>query len=464
LLAVKETVKRFNELRQNKPIRIVSHMDCDGLSSAAILSNAFYRHNIKFVLSMVRFLDNNVLEELSKEPYDLFIFSDIGSSYLKDIEKHLGSKSVFILDHHMFEDSRTKAVHLNPHAYGIHDYAEVSGSGVAYFFSKSLDEANMDLSYIALIGAIGDIQEKNGFTGLNQIILEDAISSGKISLTKGLKLFGTQTRPLHKALEYSIDPYIPGVTGSEDGAMLFLNELNISMRNKDNTYKKVIDLTEEELKQLVTGIILRRLGSEENPEDIFGPVYSITSEEEGSTTRDAKEYSTLLNCCARLGKPSIGLGTFFKNKKAMENATGLLSTYKKEIIISLDWFHKNRKTTSIMEKHGYVIINAEDNVRDTLIGTLASMISKLNLYDLGTIILSMAHSANETKISLRLVGYKDVDLRGILQKIVGKVGNHIVGGHKIACGALIPQEKEFEFIKIADQMLSKFVLEENIAI
>lgn len=462
LLAAKEVVKKFNELRYDKPIRIISHLDCDGISSAAILTKAFSRAGIKFVLSIAKILDKTFFEELSKEPYELCIFTDIGSAYLKSIEKYLDSKSVFVFDHHLFEEVKTKIIHLNPHIYGLNDYQEISGAGVTYMFAKSLDEENIDLAYIAIIGALGDIQEKNGFYGLNQIILEDAVNSGKIMVNKGLKLFGAQTKPLHKALEYSVDPYIPGVTGNDDGSINFLAELKISMRNKDGSYKKLIDLDNEELKCLVTGIILRRLGSEENPEDIFGPIYNIVSEEEGSVMRDAKEFSTLLNCCARLGKPSLGISIFFDNKKIREEAINLLSIYKKEIITSLDWFHKNRKTNAIIEKSGYIIINAEDNIRDTLIGTLASIIAKMNIYDEGTIIISMAHSINETKISARIVGYKDIDLRNILQKAIDKLGNYLVGGHKIACGGLIPQEKEFEFIKVVDQILSKAVLEENI--
>ncbi|MBS3108317.1 DHH family phosphoesterase [Candidatus Woesearchaeota archaeon] len=462
LIAVKEAIKRFNELRNDKPIRIISHLDCDGLSSAAILTKAFYRMGIKFVLSVVKILDKNILEELAKEQYEIVMFLDIGSSYLKDIEKYLGEKHIFVLDHHLFEEAKTKAIHLNPHIYDVNDYREISGAGIVYFFSKELDENNIDLAYISIIGAIGDVQEKGGFSGLNKMILDDAVSSGKLGISNGLRLFGIQTRPLHKVLEYSIEPYIPGVTGNEDGAISFLRENEIEIRDKNNNYRKMINLNEEELKKLVTGIILRRLGSEENPEDIFGNVYNVLSEEEGNVMRDAREFSTLLNCCGRLGKPGLGIASFFGNKEIREEAIELLNVYKKEIINSLDWFYKNRKTRFIIERQGYVIINAEDNIKDTLIGTLTSIISKSNVYDDGTILISMAHSIDETKISARIAGRKEIDLRTILQKTISKLGNYLVGGHKTACGGLIPQEKEFEFIKATEEILSKAVLEENV--
>ena len=157
-----------------------------------------------------------------------------------------------------------------------------------------------------------------------------------------------------------------------------MRENEIEIRDKNNNYRKMINLNEEELKKLVTGIILRRLGSEENPEDIFGNVYNVLSEEEGNVMRDAREFSTLLNCCGRLGKPGLGIASFFGNKEIREEAIELLNVYKKEIINSLDWFYKNRKTRFIIERQGYVIINAEDNIKDTLIGTLTSIISKSN--------------------------------------------------------------------------------------
>ena len=63
---------------------------------------------------------------------------------------------------------------------------------------------------------------------------------------------------------------------------------------------------EEEIKKLVSGIILRRL-SEDSPEDVLGDVYILNEEEKESPFRDAKEFSTLLNACGRLEKASLGM-------------------------------------------------------------------------------------------------------------------------------------------------------------
>ena len=125
----------------------------------------------------------------------------------------------------------------------------------------------------------------------------------------------------------------------------------------------------------------------------------------------------------------------------------------KELINSLNWFHQNRNSSSIIEKENLVIINAEDNVRDTIIGTITSIISKSNLYNEGTILISLAHTLEEdTKISIRSVGKNNLNLKEILSNIVEKL-NCKAGGHVNAAGSIIPQEKEQEFINLAQKIL-----------
>ena len=49
---------------------------------------------------------------------------------------------------------------VNPHLFGIDGARDVSGSGVAYFAAKAVNATNMDLASIALVGALGDMQDK----------------------------------------------------------------------------------------------------------------------------------------------------------------------------------------------------------------------------------------------------------------------------------------------------------------
>lgn len=458
--SVKQGVEEFNKLK-DKPVRIIGHLDSDGLTSTSILIKTFKRAKIKFASSVVRQIDETLLKELAEETYEVVFFVDLGASSLSLVNKILKDKQVFILDHHK-PDTETNFVHINPHLCNLEGEREISGAGVVYFFSKFFDEKNIDLAYLALIGAIGDIQERNGFIGLNRNILEDSINSGKIEVKRGLRMFGMQTKPLSRVLEYSTDPYIPGVTGDRAGSLNFLEELGISV-TENGQEKKISQLTEEEVKKLVTGIILKRLGSEDKPDDVLGMIYLLTEEKEDNPMRDAREFSTLLNSCGRLNKPSVGIASCLGDEDMKEEALEILQLYKKEIISGLNWFYSNRNSDKVLESNKYVIINAADQVRETLIGTLASIISRSNFYPEGTIILSNAYTLDgNIKISLRLVGRVDKDLRDVAKKIVDAVGSGVAGGHKFAAGALIPQDKETIFLEAADRILGEVCIEEKI--
>ena len=459
LQAVKTCVSVFKQLNQ-QPIKLVSHLDCDGLTSSSILIKALKRENIPFSLTTVRQLDDFVFEELRRENYPVLFFLDLGSGSLSTIEKIFSDRQVFILDHHALENYNFKIIHvLNPHLYGVDGSRDISGAGVAYLFAKALNSKNMDLAHLAIIGAIGDMQENNGFESeLNNFILEDALNLNTIEITIGLRMFGMQTRPINKVLEYTTDPYIPGVSGSASGAEQFISELGIDAQ-VNGKYKKLVQLNHDDLKKIVTGIILRRLGSEEKPEDVLGKIYILKNEDDESPMKDAKEFSTLLNACGRMNKPSVGIGSCLSDEFLKKEALGLLYDYKRELISALEWFHRNKER--FVSGDGFVIINAEHYVKETIIGTLSSLIMKSNIYDFRVVILSSAYTLDgNIKISIRGGGGL-IDLRKVIQAIVEQTGG-IAGGHKYAAGALISQDKEEKFMKVSPKILSSILVKHKL--
>ena len=223
-------------------------------------------------------------------------------------------------------------------------------------------------------------------------------------------------------------------------------------------------LDDEDMKKLVTGIIMKRL-NEAKPDDVLGNIYILTNEQEESPTRDAKEFATLLNACGRLGRASYGIGACLGDKKIKQQAIRSLSDYKKEIVNSLNWYNENKFSDDIFWGNGFVIINAKDKVMSTMIGTLASILSKSNLMANNTFILSMAQSQDgNTKVSLRTTknGNDLLDLRKIIEEITNGIGNAESGGHQNAAGAVIPTDKEQVFIETAKEVLGRYALEERI--
>ncbi len=454
--SIKQAAARFKDINKKEKIRIVSHLDSDGISACSILINALNLENRKYSVSIVQQLNRKVISEISKGSYSCFFFTDIGSGKLNDIKSLLSGKRVFILDHHKPEDVDIddSIVHVNPHLFGINGTQEISGAGVVYFFTKYLNKKNEDMAHIAIIGAIGDVQENNGFSRINNEILETAKARGKIKVIKGLRVFGAQTKPLYKILQYCTDPYIPDVTGSESNAIQFLQQMGIDPKN-GKEWKKLVHLTKDEIKKLAAGIIMKRL-NEKKPEDIFGYVYILCDEEKESPLRDAKEFSTLLNACGRLNKSSLGIGTCLNDKKIKKKAITNLLRYKKEIVKTMRWYEENKNSEDIIKEKGMLIINAKDNVRPTMIGTLASIISSSNGFDETTFVMSMARLLDgKTKVSLRISDRKaDVDLFKIISDIAEKADGE-AGGHLSAAGAVIPTDREKEFIEEAENSFAK---------
>ena len=459
---IKKAVDGFKKIPKNEIIRVISHLDADGISAASIMVKCLNNDNRKYSISIVQQIKKEVLESLAREPYKYFIFTDIGSGAITDIERLFKEKTVFILDHHEPEKTEIESnsiFFVNPHKFGIDGGEEVSGAGVVYLFASCLDKNMEEFAHIAIIGAIGDMQEKNGFKKINNEILKTAIEKGKIKVIKGLRLFGAQTKPLHKVLEYCTDPFIPDVTGSESGTIQFLHQIGINPKH-GKEWKKVTHLSKEEMKNLVTGVILKRL-DEKNPEDVLGNVYLLREEKEESPTKDAKEFSTLLNACGRLDKASLGIGACLGDERIKKKAIYLMTSYKKEIVNSLKWYDSNKDSDYITKGSGYVIINAQDKIRSTLIGTLASILSKSNNAD-EKFIMSMAQLIDgTTKVSIRMSGNNNgVDLKQIIADIIKDMPNCEAGGHANAAGALISTDMEEEFINRAKVVLEKKAMEE----
>lgn len=471
--SIAEAARRFKEVCKDKPVRVVSHLDADGIAAASIIINTLNLENKGYSISIVPQLNSRMVDVLAKEDYGCYVFTDLASEYVDEIQEKLKGKDVFILDHHDVSTKKAESIaensrmtFVNPILHGIDGGKEISGAGVVYLFSKEMNSRAKEFAYLAVMGAIGDVQEDKGFNLLNDEILREAVEECQIEIKEGLRVFGSQTRPIYKILEYSSNPYIPGVSGNENGSLQFLQEIGISPKN-GNDWRKMNDLSTDELRKLVASVIMKRLG-EENPEDVLGYNYIILNEKKGSPFRDAKEFSTLLNACGRMNKASLGIGACLGDKKSKQRAMRALDEYKREIVNAMNWYKQNKTNReSVMKGDGFMIINANDSIPSTMIGTIASMITKGNEIPEGTLVMSMAQALDgTTKVSLRIANQrnkiKDIDLREIIKEITAKAGGEY-GGHQQAAGAMIETGKEKDFIEAAKQVLAMRAIEEKVS-
>ena len=421
---------KFADAILNKEIFVISHFDTDGITSATILIQTLRKLDKRFSVKIVKRLEEETLVNIPKDK--VIIFLDLASGSLDYISK-LNLKDVFIIDHHEVFQAVPEGINIvNPELNGKE---KISASSLTYLFCKYLTEENKELAKLAILGMIGDCMEKS-IDKINNLIIND----GEVKRKRGLLIYPS-TRPLNRTLEYCSDPYIPDITGNALGVTQLLRDTGLCPAN--GKYKSLIELDEEEMSKLVTAIILK------NPKvknkEIIGDIFLIKL---FNKLEDARELSAIINACSKLGESETAIQFCMESQKAKKKAELMHTKYKQHIISGL----KSVKESEKIEGNGFVIINAKEKIKDTMIGTIATILSSSSIYEEGTIIIGMAYYDDKIKISARSAGKTERNLREILTLAITEIGGE-VGGHDAAAGCMIKQEKEKEFIDFLKKSL-----------
>ncbi len=398
---VKAAARKVKSLPDGSFVRVISHYDADGLSSGLIVSSALTRASVNFGLRFVRQMDDAVVEEINRESADLVILADLGSSFegTEMIEPDL-----IILDHHSpLEFRKQNLIYANPMFFGIE---EASASTVAYMFARFL--SGVSLEDISLIGMKGDQREIAGF---NLEIVSRGMNNGRIGKERTLDIFGLRTKPLHKALSSTYDPYLPGISGDESGAVQFLQDIGIDIRGGSATF---LDLTEKERRHLISSLVVRRAeAGMENPEEVLRDVYIIRG-------YSATELSTIFNSIGRLEKFHILFEWFVNGNE--EIISDVMREYRRMISEYL------AVAESRLEGDEIAVLDASDEINQNFIGTVVSILKHMK--GIRTIV-GFGDAGEYAKISVR----SDGDVLDILERTVSPFG--VYGGHSDAGGGYI---------------------------
>jgi RecJ-like exonuclease len=315
---------------------------------------------------------------------------------------------------------------------------------------------NYDLVPLAITGAVGDLQDsKDGkLVGLNQKILMDGISNGFIEAFRDIRLFGKQTRPVYKMLEYTFDPFLPGISGNERASLEFMEKAGVAPKN--HKARRWIDLTFEEKVSLTSEIVKLCIHANypvSMIKRLVGEAYILVHEEEGTELRDAMEFSTLLNATARYGYEEIGLKVCMGDRAdAYKKARTLLQNHRRKLSDGLKLIDE----IGIEEMENLQYFHAEDKILDTIVGIVAGMCFFKANYNKPIIAFANKEDGG-IKVSARatqsLVA-RGVHLANALKFAAEKVGG-VGGGHKIAAGATIPTGSEQEFLRELNIIISK---------
>ncbi|MBD3189425.1 MAG: recombinase RecJ [Candidatus Heimdallarchaeota archaeon] len=464
---IKEAIGFFKELEGT--ILCISHIDADGLTSAGIIGRALHREGIQYHIRSVRQLELPIISELSTmKGVDNIIFTDLGAGQLEGINKYLKERNIIILDHHppVVEPASENIINVTPFDSDIDGAYQISGAGVAYFFAKELNKKNIDSAPLAVVGALADRQdkgEKSNLVGLNRQIVQDGIKTDLLEERLDIRLFGRETRPIHQSLEYTTDPFIPGLSGNADMCHRFLRDTNIP-RKKGEEWRTIQDLTKKERAMLVDALITYGLShgmSVEETQSILGEVYVLTKEHPKTFLRDAREFGSLLNSCGRLGATGIAIGICMGERQFLyDKAQEILSEYRLKIAKALELVQE--ESDRLKEYSNIIVFDGREGlIDDTMIGTIISIvISSQPFNEKNKPLLGMAESDDgTTKISARGTGElvaEGLDLGEALREAASSIGsNSEGGGHNIAAGARVPQGTEQLFLEKVNSVIEE---------
>ncbi|MHA1763015.1 MAG: DHH family phosphoesterase, partial [Promethearchaeota archaeon] len=462
------------------------HLDSDGLTSGAILGKALYREQIPFQIRVLKQLEKNEIEKLrkfAKKIKNFIIFSDFGSGQYNELIEQLKNGreplSFLILDHHLPQSvsskeereiiekihEETSPFHVNPYFQGIDGSSEISGAGVCYFFAKELNERNIDLSSLAIIGALGDIQNQGAhksFKGINKLILKDAVDVGLVEVVDDLNF--SAMRPLNEALAYSSDIYLPGLTNNVNKSLKFLQSIGILIEKSDGQIKTLSDLTKKEKQKLNSAIIeYVSMKLDVDPSTIINQLivnkYILTQEPENSILKDMSEFSNLLNSCGRTNNPSLGIAIAMGNRTdALTKALDNLQEYKKSLMNALNWLKEENK---ILQKENLQYFYGENVINENIVGTIATMLvfEKGPTIDLNKPIFGLAERKEEQvfKVSARAskeLVEKGLNLSEVIREACKRSNIDVLGGgHPPAAGTKVPLDRAEVFLEQCNEII-----------
>jgi len=460
---LKDLERAAAAVRSAENILVVTHIDADGIASGGIASATLGRLGKKYEISFEKKITEDTIAMINGSTKDIIWICDLGSAYLSELK----GPEIIVTDHHIPDpkwrrsqtsmDDFDRIHHLNPHSYGVSGSYEVCGAGMTYLLSETIDPKNKDLAYLAVVGAVGDLQDnrESKLIGYNRAILQEAVSAGDIVVSDDIRYFGRDYRPLVQFLQFSNDPPIPGISDNGPGCNAFFTELGIPLK-KDGELRTWRDLTAGE-KEEASRHLLLRVEDDELKKRLFGEIYTITRYETHTGLRDVKEFATVLNSCGRYDDAATGLRLCMGDLTALEDAERNRADHRKHISTALSYI---KEGGLLRERRFIQYFNAGPEIRETVIGIVAGIL--LNSGDANRMLPIFAFAEADDGIKISARANRALTDRGLDLSFIMKTASEIVGGygggHKVAAGATIPAGKEEEFLAIVEDLVSSQII------
>ena len=445
--------------KERKRILVVTHIDADGLSSGSIAFQALVRLGANASVRAIPDLDPKAIEALKSDRFDFYLFTDLGSGLVDQLASAFG-QDFLIVDHHQLP---TEYYHnpnvFNAWSFGYDGGTEVCSSTMAYVLAVTLDDENKDLSPVAVVGALGDRQDRGpgrALTGLNRRALEDGMEKGLIEVSKDFLFHGRETRPIHEAIAMTYTPFLTGLSGAKDASLAALSNSGFVLK-EHGRWRNLAELSAEE-KQKLLEILTSFVGASGDGaaviSEVIGEVYSLRDEDFLTPLHDAREFATLINACGRMDAADVGIAISLGDRdSALSEALRLIAEYRVKINKALQLLQNGSDSVSL---HGDVaVVTGDDFIEERMAGAISSLMASSDRYKDKMVLVCARSGETELKYSCRLGDSfpREVNL-GLVMKDAAEPLGGVGGGHSRAAGAKIQISRRDEFNRAVLKMVA----------
>ncbi len=228
-------------------IQIIYYRSCDAIIAASIFGKVFHDLHKPCILTE---LNDDTINTVKKRSKGINIFIGYTIDEIESIDL-IGTMIALIPP----IDSPAKELIINPFNYGVTDYKYLNFSTIAYFICSAFAET---LNYIIQLPLVSfhTSNMMGEYDGFIKIIADDAITGGVIKIEKDLSFLGNGRYRVSESLVYSLNPFLPGITGDNTRAIELLTKSGIEDEIKGKN-RSLSDLSKDEIKDLNSNLIVQ---------------------------------------------------------------------------------------------------------------------------------------------------------------------------------------------------------------
>jgi RecJ-like exonuclease len=230
-----------------------------------------------------------------------------------------------------------------------------------------------------------------------------------------------------------------------------LKNAGIKLKDNGGRWRVLAEFSQEE-KSAIVEAVAKFVGSSDKRlseillDDLIGYVYTLAREDKRSLLRDAREFSTMLNACGRIGRAGVGIALCMGDRNtALSTGEEIMSTYKMTLrnnistIFSEKWrLADDGKTT---------FVNGDGILEEAMLGAVSSLLSRSPSFRGRVLFVRTLTKDGTYKFSSRkCLHCKSQANLGVIMRQCSKALNGAGGGHSAAAGCSIPSSALEDFI------------------